>query len=71
MRLLNTRTLRVEDHPKNVPKYAILSHTWDIEECTLKDMEGSLEASNLTSRAGYEKIKRCCEQALKDGLDWA
>jgi hypothetical protein len=67
MRLLNTRTLRVENCHKNVPKYAILSHTWGIEECTLQDME----APNFSSRAGYEKIESCCEQALKDGLDWA
>ena len=67
MRLLNARTLRVEDCPKNVPKYAILSHTWGTEECTLKDME----ASNFSLRARHEKIEGCCEQALKDGLDWA
>jgi len=67
MRLLNARTLRVEDCPNNVPKYAILSHTWDTEECALKDME----ASNFSLRAGYEKIKGCCEQTLKDGFDWA
>ena len=67
MRLLNAHSLRLEDCPKNIPQYAILSHTWGIEECTLED----IEASNFSSRPGYEKIKGCCEQALKDGFDWA
>jgi hypothetical protein len=50
----------------NVPKYAILSHTWgeDSEEVTfreLKDRTGK-------SKAGYNKIRFCGEQARRDGL---
>jgi hypothetical protein len=67
MRLINARTLKVEEWSNNVPKYAILSHTWGEEECTMKDMG----MPNVSSRAGYGKIKGCCEQALKDGLEWA
>ncbi|THU97969.1 HET-domain-containing protein, partial [Dendrothele bispora CBS 962.96] len=32
MRLLNTKTLEVEEFPDNTPIYAILSHTWEKEE---------------------------------------
>ena len=50
----------------NIPKYAILSHTWgaDGEEVTFKDLV------NGTGRkkAGYKKLKFCAEQAARDGL---
>ncbi|PMD31841.1 HET-domain-containing protein, partial [Hyaloscypha variabilis F] len=49
------------------PAFAILSHTWGDQECSLQnidDPEGK-------SRTGYMKINNCCEQALKDGLEWA
>lgn len=50
----------------NAPPYAILSHTWgdDDQEITLIDLaEGS-----GNSKAGYQKIKFCAEQAARDGL---
>ncbi|KAF2182316.1 HET-domain-containing protein [Zopfia rhizophila CBS 207.26] len=48
------------------PRYAVLSHTWgaDNEEVTYKDLVGSLSMS----KAGYNKIRFCGEQAAKDGL---
>ncbi len=51
---------------KDIPAYAILSHTWgeDDQEVTYKDlMEGSGK-----SKAGYQKIRFCGEQAARDGL---
>src|SRR5436190_15715650 len=51
-----------------IPPYAILSHTWgaDGEEVTFKDlMEGTGK-----SKAGYQKIRFCGEQAATDGLQY-
>ena len=52
----------------NIPKYAILSHTWgaDTEEITFQDlMDGTGK-----SKAGYKKIRFCGEQARRDGLQY-
>src|SRR5271170_5820439 len=52
----------------NIPRYAILSHTWrlDGEEATFKDLtEGAGK-----SKAGYSKIQFCGEQAASDGLQY-
>ncbi|OAA63371.1 Heterokaryon incompatibility [Niveomyces insectorum RCEF 264] len=73
MRLLrrcNDGALRLErytDRSKR-PPYAILSHTWgsDDEEVTYKDM---LNESG-TGKVGYEKIRFCAEQAMRDGLEY-
>lgn len=57
---------------KNVPKYAILSHTW------LPDNDQEISFDDLIQQDGkyaeykpesYAKIKLCCQQAAKDGLD--
>ena len=69
------RLLRLEDNGefslvefvgKNIPRYAVLSHTWraDDEEVTFKDLvEGAGQ-----SKPGYSKIRFCGKQAAKDGL---
>jgi Heterokaryon incompatibility protein (HET) len=54
------------DLVKDIPAYAILSHTWghDDQEVTYKDLvEGSGK-----SKAGYRKIRFCGEQAARDNL---
>ncbi|KAI9767652.1 MAG: hypothetical protein M1840_005523 [Geoglossum simile] len=52
----------------NIPRYAILSHTWgvDAEEATFEDL------TNGTSKdkPGYEKIRFYGEQARQDGLQY-
>jgi hypothetical protein len=68
MRLLNSRTKILEDFDRNIPPYAILSHTWEREEVsfsTLKD-----DNIDHTTRQGWHKIEMSCEQALRDGLDY-
>jgi len=69
MRLIKADTIQTHEFPDvdNAPAYAILSHTWGDQECTLQDMKDP----TVKSRTGYIKIKACCEQALKDGLQWA
>jgi len=52
----------------NLPPYAILSHTWGDDEVTCQDMTSwGLQKRN---KAGYAKIKYCCAQAIKEGLEW-
>ncbi|MCJ1386872.1 hypothetical protein MMC17_010000 [Xylographa soralifera] len=70
MRLLLDRgdgNLNLEEYDdNNIPRYAILSHTWGAngEEVTFKDlMEGTGK-----NKAGYKKIKFCRNQAASDGL---
>ena len=53
----------------NIPRYAILSHTWgaDDEEVTFRD----LMESTGKSKSGYEKIRFCGKQAANDGLQYS
>lgn len=52
----------------DIPRYAILSHTWgpDSEEVTYKDLINGTGKS----KAGYDKIRFCAEQARRDGLQF-
>jgi hypothetical protein len=50
----------------DIPRYAILSHTWGPEEVTFKDMK----KANGTTKAGFDKIRFCGEQARYDGLQY-
>jgi hypothetical protein len=56
----------VEYFGKNLPPYAILSHTWgaDHEELALRD----LISGHGTDRDGYRKLLFCGKQAAKDDL---
>lgn len=72
MRLLHAKTLEFEEFTgaEAAPKYAILSHTWGKpgEEVTYKDMQK--RRGLVESRAGFEKIRRCASQTIKDGLEY-
>jgi len=72
MRLINSTTLKIHEFLSEdaIEPYAILSHTWGSEECTLQQMEHPND-SMVTTREGYTKIHLCCTQARKDGLRWA
>ena len=56
------------DMTANIPAYAILSHTWGLEqdEVTFSDMNSSA----AQKKAGYGKLRFCSEQAAKDGLQY-
>jgi hypothetical protein len=70
MRLINCTTLELgEFFGSNIPPYAILSHTWGSEEVLFSDLP--LRQPSTTAKAGYQKIKFTCDQALRDGLDFA
>jgi len=67
MRLLNTDNFEVKEfRDDELPRYAILSHTWDEEEVTLQDMEGTRAAN----KKGHEKVKSCCSVARANGLKY-
>ncbi|KAI9775933.1 MAG: hypothetical protein M1839_000722 [Geoglossum umbratile] len=71
------RLLRLEDDSefslvefvgKNIPSYAVLSHTWgsDDEEVTFNDLANGAGKS----KTGYRKIRFCAKQAANDGLQF-
>jgi hypothetical protein len=66
MHLLNATTLEVHQFIGKIPEYVILSHTWEEEEVTFDD----IDMPHAKGMAGYEKIKKCCEQARRDGYRW-
>jgi hypothetical protein len=53
------------DH-ESPPPYAILSHTWCMEEVTYNDI---LEGGGK-HKTGWDKIRFCAQQAKRDGLDY-
>lgn len=69
MRLLNVETLKLEEFfDENDVPYAILSHRWEDEEVTFRDIQDVEAASTLK---GFEKIQNTCHQARKDGIQYA
>ncbi|KLU88836.1 hypothetical protein MAPG_07819 [Magnaporthiopsis poae ATCC 64411] len=59
MRLLNVSTLQLAEYfDKQVPKYAILSHTWGPNEETFRDYQ-----RDPSFRPKSEKVVGCCAQA--------
>jgi hypothetical protein len=70
MRLLNVDTFALEDFfgAGAVPRYAILSHTWDGGEVSHQDIA---DLERAKQKAGFAKIRHICEQAREDGLDYA
>lgn len=68
MRLINTATGRFEEFiGRNVPKYAILSHTREEEEVSFSDMQ----KDGHQARKGFEKIRMTCKLATDAGIQYA
>jgi len=68
MRLLHTSELKLyELFGANIPPYAILSHTWSDFEISFQE----LQSGEGRSKAGYHKIRRCCQLAASDGFQYA
>src|ERR1700760_2388440 len=67
MRLLSTTNYELQDyfHAK-VPKYAILSHTWEDEEVTYED----IKSGNFTSMKGFDKLHESCRIAKENQYEW-
>jgi len=68
MRLINCTTLKFEEVVgRELPPYAILSHTWGKYEITFKDY---VEGDGLRTRLGSDKILKTCEIALQAGYPY-
>ncbi|KXJ86466.1 heterokaryon incompatibility protein-domain-containing protein, partial [Microdochium bolleyi] len=66
MRLLRVNTLEpVEFMPNAIPPYAILSHTWDIDEVSYQELVST--DKSWQSKAGWAKIRGCARKAAADG----
>jgi len=68
MRLLDSTSLRLSQFfDRDIPKYVILSHTWDQDEVTFEDIQDLAKAKK---KACFSKIEKCCERARLDGFQW-
>jgi hypothetical protein len=68
MRLLHSKSLALKEFiGQDIPPYAILSHTWGEGEVSFQD----LRTGEAPKKAGYQKIQHCCEEAAKDGFEYA
>ncbi|KAH6839519.1 hypothetical protein B0I37DRAFT_408928 [Chaetomium sp. MPI-CAGE-AT-0009] len=68
MRLLNTRTLQLEEFfDTSTPDYAILSHTWEKEEVIFSDMANLGKAR---AKIGFAKLEGACRLAATQGYEY-
>jgi len=69
MRLINTTTRSFEEFiGQNIPKYAILSHTWEEEEVSFADVVSN---PRFRKKKGWAKIAKTCEIAALEGHRYA
>lgn len=70
MRLLNVHTYELQEFfgafGKDIPPYAILSHTWGNEEVTFAD----LPTPEARLKEGWKKIEYTCKDAKRRNLDY-
>ncbi|KAK4148713.1 heterokaryon incompatibility protein-domain-containing protein [Chaetomidium leptoderma] len=70
MRLINTTTLEFAEFLGTAtPPYAILSHTWEDEEVTLREMIDP--SPSVACKKGYRKIVDYCSLAARQHHTWA
>jgi hypothetical protein len=70
MWLLETATLTLREFiGTEVPKYAILSHTWSGDEIKFHEVKSPNE--NVREKAGYRKVKRFVELVKSMGYEYA
>lgn len=64
MRLINTKSLKLEEYfGDDIPRYAILSHTWGDDEMTFQEFQDVQREEKYRARSGYLKILGTCEKA--------
>ncbi|KAI5459657.1 heterokaryon incompatibility protein-domain-containing protein, partial [Mariannaea sp. PMI_226] len=69
MWLLDASTFNLCDFTgSNIPPYAILSHTWGSAEVSFKEMRKDRQAAE--QKAAFAKIRYCCSEAARDGLQY-
>jgi hypothetical protein len=70
MRLINTVTGELEEFAGgDIPRYAILSHTWDSEEVSFQDITAG--TSSYKNKKGFQKIRKTCKLAEASGCRYA
>ncbi|UKZ67720.1 uncharacterized protein TrAtP1_008878 [Trichoderma atroviride] len=68
MRLLNTKTYQISEFfDYNIPEYAILSHTWALEELTYQDLSQSIELARQRKPQGFAKVEGAYVLAQSEG----
>ncbi|KAF4458375.1 HET domain-containing [Fusarium albosuccineum] len=67
MRLIQCRTLQLEQFSRPCPPYAVVSHTWGDEEVGYHDFR---ELQKCREKRGWLKIEAACKEATKLGLDY-
>nr|UWK20183.1 HET-domain containing protein [Trichoderma crystalligenum] len=67
MRLINVRSLKLQEFIGRVPPYAILSHTWGKHEVSLQDFQTQ---PHQIDSSGFAKIRATCRLAQNQGLDF-
>lgn len=71
MWLIDTQTFRLKKFLGEIPSYAILSHTWGHHEVTFADFKDENNHATRDKKAGFHKIKLTCEQARREGINYA
>ncbi|PSN65193.1 HET-domain-containing protein [Corynespora cassiicola Philippines] len=68
MRLIHTETkeMRIFEYP-DIPRYAILSHTWGDSEISLQDFESNRRDYKTS---GWAKLNEGCRIAAESGFDY-
>lgn len=67
MRLLHTKNLEIANFSGRLPRYAILSHTWEGEEVSLHDLQPGGKAKQMK---GYAKVQSSCALAASQGYHY-
>ncbi|KAF5338547.1 hypothetical protein D9758_016553 [Tetrapyrgos nigripes] len=67
MRLLHTKDFTVKQFFTDIPRYVILSHTWEQDEVTFQDIQ-NLDVAR--SKAGWCKVENACARARRYRFDW-
>jgi len=71
MRLLDTGSLTLHSFiGRRIPEYGILSHTWRDDEVTFEDINHLSSPHAAKSKAGFEKVRRTCALAARDGFKY-
>lgn len=72
MRLINVQNLTFVEVSVSDMKdhYAILSHTWDVEEVSFTELSSFRHVPEVRLKRGFAKIEGACRQAEKDRLDF-
>ncbi|CRK39644.1 hypothetical protein BN1723_015559 [Verticillium longisporum] len=68
MWLLKTDDLTLHCFFGSIPKYSILSHTWEAEEITHQEMLNPTD--EVRRKAGYQKIHACAAESRKLGYSY-